>query len=667
MKKFVKITVVIIVIAAALYFVYQYYLSGKSTYQSIYLVPSNAALIIETDAAFDAWDKIIHSDAWNKAKYIHYLSKLNSEIKSIDSLINKKKLLLKAFGRRKITVSLHEYRTGEYDFLFIFNVGKAAQARNPQKIINSLLGKDFSLTQRDYNEQTIYELRDIEHGEMYYFMLVRNKLVVSENYKILESSVNEMNQMALGRDLDFIEVSKRISGKGLFNVYINYRYFPDYMKKLLGRNLESINSLKAKLNYSAFSFYVMPDGLLALEGYTGINDTVSSFFKTVLYSGNSDFKSAEVLPSRVASLVKIGFNDPVDYYKRSLSSFSATEYKNTLETLHKYERKLKIDLEENILSWIDNEIILVYTQPSNLGRNNEFTAVIKSKNKREPKKNLDYISEQIEKNFPVKIREVEYKHYTIRYISLPGILKALFGKMLDKIEKPYYTIIDNYVLFSNHPQTLKNIIDDYITGNTLVNSADYISFVKLFNKKNSAYAYFDIPVLYSNMKNFVSYETWQDLEYNKPYISSFPQAGVQIDNDRNLLHLMIKARYSENVEDFLPQNFNEQAIFSLFREKSDTGSMPDIYENWSSPKIIIHDLDASDMKEYYESGELKFEIELKQGLKHGTYRKYHENGELMVKGKYKDDMQDGSWKLYDEQKNLLEEKIYKDGKEKEDD
>ena len=41
------------------------------------------------------------------------------------------------------------------------------------------------------------------------------------------------------------------------------------------------------------------------------------------------------------------------------------------------------------------------------------------------------------------------------------------GDFFGKIEKPYYTIIDDYVIFSNHPQTIKNIIDDYSNEATL--------------------------------------------------------------------------------------------------------------------------------------------------------------------------------------------------------
>ena len=57
--------------------------------------------------------------------------------------------------------------------------------------------------------------------------------------------------------------------------------------------------------------------------------------------------------------------------------------------------------------------------------------------------------------------------------------------MLSKLDKPYYTIIDGHVIFSNHPQTIKNVIDDYVEENTLGKSIEYYNFSKQFEKNSS--------------------------------------------------------------------------------------------------------------------------------------------------------------------------------------
>ena len=234
--------------------------------------------------------------------------------------------------------------------------------------------------------------------------------------------------------------------------------------------------------------------------------------------------------------------------------------------------------------------------------------------------------------------------------------------MLDKIEKPYYTIIDDYVVFSNHPQTIKNIIDDYKDGNVLENSEKFNEFARLFSNKNSAFVYFDIPVLFNNMRDFVSQKTWASLKVNKPYITSFPQAGIQLDERDDLLHLSIKAMFSDVTEDFVMPKFETEPFLSLFSSSDSQDVEQPKLPDWTNPDIIINDLDDKKEEENYENGQLHFEVSIKNGLKNGNYREYYENGDIKVKGHYKDDLQDGTWKLYDEQGNLKEEKSFDKGK-----
>ena len=659
MKKSLKILSIILILILLLFFSYRYFLSGRSSFQSIYMIPPDAAWIVESNAPFDAWESIVTSKAWQKASQIEYLHTLNKQINSIDSLLSKKRFLLKALGRRKIVVSSHEVLPGRYDYLYIVDIGKITRIQNPEKILSSLLGDSFRLTKRQFGEATIYELHDRESGEYFIFSFLMDKMIMSTNYRLVEASLKEREIMTLGRDLKFIDISKRISGKGLFNVYISFKYFPAYLNNLLGKTSSGINKLHDELTYSAFTFGISPEGMLALEGYTGVNDSLSSLYTSILNAGSGGLSGLRIIPSRVASLVKISFSDAADYYQKIMSSLNETDKEEYLATLHRFEKKLKISLEENFLSWIDNEIILLQTQPSNLGRNNEFAAILVGKNTTDPQKNLDFIDRQIEKNSPVRIKEVRYGNYTITYISFPGLIKALFGKTLEKIDKPYYTIIDEFVVFSNHPQTLKNIIDDYNSGKTLEHSDDFIRFAKEFNRKNSGFSYFDVPVLFSNIRDFVSTDTWQNLLRNKLYITSFPQVGIQLDRKDDLLHLLIRIEYNEAFEEYQIPRFDTQSFMQLF-----TGAAEEEEKKpaWYEPVIIIPDLDASEVKEFDDEGRLKFEVELKNGIKHGTYREYYPNGKIRVKGKFKKDEKDGVWKLYDENENLIEETEFSEGK-----
>jgi hypothetical protein len=665
MKRILKIILFLAIIVIGIYFANRYFLSGKSSYQSIYLVPANASWIIESDAPFYAWDKIVHSNAWKNLSNIEALSELNTDIMEIDSVLSNKVFLLKTLANKNAMISIHEYAPGKFDYLYILNLGKITRLQNPEKIIASFLGNEYPITKRNFKEQIIYEMLDRESGEMYTFTFVHDKIIFSANYKLIEASISEMSLMTLGRNLDFINASKRVNGKGLFSLYINYSRFPSYMRWMIGKPTEKIESLKQELGYSAFSFDINSDGQISLDGYTTVFDSIPSFYSTVMNTASGGFSSTRIIPSRVASLVKISFDDATSFYNQSLLNLSKTDYDNYIDVQQKMEKKLKINIKENIISWIDDEIVLLQTKPSNLGRMNEFAAIIKAGNANDAKTNLDFIAKQIRKNTPVKVKEVNYEGYTIHFISFPGLIKALFGKILERIQKPYFTQIDEFVIFSNHPQTLKNIIDDYIKDKTLEKSKDFNQFTRQFDRQNSSYTYLEIPVLYNNLKEFVSPGTWQKMIKNKPYVTCFKQLGIQISREDELMHIKLKAGYDEEIMNYTVVQFDENFFTGFFNSDS-ISHEEQSPEDWADPEIQINDLDAKFMEEKDENGVLLYSIEVRNGLKQGSFKAYYPDGSIKITGKFRNDQCDGRWKLYDEKGKLLEVKEFENGIERAD-
>ncbi len=665
MKKFLRITVLLILAVGLSLAVYMFLIEPGESYQSVYLVPENAAFIIESDQPFKAWENIVHSEAWGSLRTNIFLAELDSGIRSVDSLINSKRLLLKLLGSRKVLISAHPYHN-KYDFLYVIDLRKFSKLQKIKNHLNKIFGDDFRLTQRDYKGIEIFELFDIKSGEMYYFSLIKNQLIFSRIYLLIESSIDQMTRLEIGRDLNYIEVSKRISGKGLFNIYIHYKYFDDYIENLLGKTNEFVSSISGSLHYSGLSFDIDEEALIKLTGYTSVNDTVSSYFMAILNSGRGTQKILEVTPRRAASFIRIGFDDMLTFYENILNSLSEEASVSYHDAIRKTEKRLNINVKENFLNWIDNEIALVQTQPSNLGKSNEFAAIIKVKNVRAAKKNLDFIAEQVRKKTPVKFREINYKEYTINYLHIPGLFRIVLGKLLSKLEKPYFTIIDKYVILSNHPQTLKSIIDDYESGNTLVNSVEFHDFSKNFSSKSSVFIYVQAPLFITNLKEFVGPETWANLQRNKQYFSSFPHIGVQLDNVEDLLKFSLSAQYNEQVEEFKPANFIMENILAEPVEPADTGHLNKETEKpglANGAEVVIDDLDANKYEEFYENGQMKISVGIKNGLKHGNFTEYYENGQIKARGKYKEDKMHGVWSYFDEQGELIIKKKFEQGKE----
>ena len=66
------------------------------------------------------------------------------------------------------------------------------------------------------------------------------------------------------------------------------------------------------------------------------------------------------------------------------------------------------------------------------------------------------------------------------------------------------------------------------------------------------------------------------------------------------------------------------------------------------------------VKDYYENGQLKAELNYKNGKLDGLEKEYHQNGQLYIEENYKDGKLEGESTNYDENGNLTSKAIFKD-------
>jgi antitoxin component YwqK of YwqJK toxin-antitoxin module len=85
----------------------------------------------------------------------------------------------------------------------------------------------------------------------------------------------------------------------------------------------------------------------------------------------------------------------------------------------------------------------------------------------------------------------------------------------------------------------------------------------------------------------------------------------------------------------------------------------------SEPDMVIDDLDGSRHEAFFDNGNIRLSVELKNGVKHGTYKEYYENGEMKVRGRYRNDLMDGTWRYFDENGKVSEIREYQEGELKE--
>ena len=663
MKKKLLIAIVTIFLAGGAYFGYKVYFSPDNYLKQIYLVPRDAVYIVESDNPVQNWNKFSKSAPWQFLRMQPKMKEIEKMAHVLDSMINENKRTLDILGKRNLMISAHITRKNEYDFLYIVDLEKVSKTDVLKDQIETILkASDYKVTSRNFKSYKILELFDPAERSTLHLSFIDNHLVCSFTGLLVEKAIEEKDLPVIGRNLYFLDIEKSLRQGGLCRIYVNYKMMPEFMG-LSGGGVEDplIGDICRSLHFTGLNFDAN-DKQLSLKGYTNINDSSNSYLPALLRSGQNKITAQKVLSHRTAFFMTMGFDDADKFMDNVelLLNNDPDGYQYYTKNKNQIESFLKIDIRQHFLSWMEGEVVFAQNTPGMLGRQNEFVAVIKMKDKGDAVKNLNFIEERIRKKTPVRFKTIEYEGFEIHFMEMRGFFRLMFGKMFDKLNKPYYTIIDDYAVFSNSTATLLSMIEDYRLGQTLDKDEDFKRFFKEFNNTSSIFAYTNTPKFFPLWKDFVSPTTWNDLQNNEAFFFGFPQTAFQLTGEKNLFDTRFVAEFA------LPEkeSLSEKETLALEKEEQeetlDFASREDTLKNL---ELFYVEQMGNVFTEFYEDGAIRSKTEMSKGIRDGKYKAFYPNGKLSINGKFKKNKRHGTWRYYDEDEKLIRKEKWKNGEQ----
>lgn len=618
--------------------------------RQVYLVPRDAVFILETDEPVKSWNEFNTSELWQFMRGYPPFSELSESAASLDSVLQGNRRLLSLVGSRNLMISAHITRPGDYDFLFLIDLGTISKVGSMKNQLDQLYKIfDYQVTTRRYGEVEIKELFDPDTRQTLYLAFVRNHVICSYTGLLVEAAIREMREPQLGRDLNFIDVSREIPRRGLARLYLNYRYVDDFLRLYTGgsRN-QSVENICRSLYYTGLSLRFDREDL-ALKGVSNYIDSLDAYLVALMRSGSHRMDAPDILSQRTAFYLGLGFDDIGGFYEnleRTLRQDGQT-WQTFQEGISTLEKRLKIDVRNDLLSWMDGEIAFAQNEPGRLGRQQEFVVAVKAIDIRKARERLDFVKEQVRKNTPLKFETLHYQGYDLNYLELSGFFRLFFGKMFERLEKPYYTLIGDYVVFSNSTETLLNLVEDHRQKLTLSRSGDFHGFQKNFNKRSTIFAYFNSEKAFPLLQNLSSAQTWQSLQQNRKYVEALRRMGLQLlAGDGSLFETQLRIDFEATP----PQAEEEETAYHV-----STDTLDDLQ------RFYVEKLHKNVYRQFYEDGTIQSKVETAQGLRDGRYKEYYPSGKLKITGRFKDNLRTGRWRYYDENGKLLRKERYSDG------
>lgn len=684
-KKYLILIALLLLAAGAAMFYFAHKLGYIGRKDPFSVIPETASFILETSKPVESFQAIFEHPIMKHAGKQAYLAEITRSGNELSKFIAANELIFNQLGKKQTLISVHNVKPDEFDFLFVFNtdmLGDLADfAQNNFTPFFTRFGKSAVKKKKDGTE--IFQISGEDNSEILYLTFSENLLLISYSEKLLKMALEQAKKPYFTQSTPFREAKSSTSGSD-GRVFLHYKYFDRFAETFLSEPNDIVNHLSKALYFTAAELDLSHEERISLNGYSVFNDSADTYLRALAESGSGTISSPRIIPQQAASIVNFNFDSFDDFYENLEVVFQDKEndYKEYESNLRMLEKLLKVDFRERLTSWIADEMTLIQLKTTKTEElKDNFALAVQAKDITKAKIDLDFIVNQVRKRTPFRFSEQHYRGYSINFLNIKGFFKIFLGKFFEKIEKPYFTIIEDYVIFSNNPETLKMMIDDYEIGLTLAHSEKFNEFFGHFSKTSNIFIWVNTPFALQSAPFMVEPETWQQIIKNQQFITCYEALGIQMKEDGGKRYSTQISMTFRNPQE-VAKDFN--AFYTLRDEKlkntESDGTMSKLRElvsdgnnenRFNLTDFLVTDSElfnfekenkevTFDREVKKQSGDTTFVYNVRENLKDGLYKEYIE-GVLRVKGKYRDDFKEGVWRFYDASGVLEKKEHYHKG------
>ena len=648
-----KIGLIILALAIGTSGYFAYKIGNKETQfvEAMSIIPNDAIYILESSNPIENWNTFSTSTLWTFLKTHPTLAEITEEANYLDSVINDNRTILKLLDNRQFHMSAHMISKKDYDFLFLIDLQNASKLELIPLLLKTITSKtDFELTEEEYKRVKVVALKDLKNGDELFISQIKNHLAISYSGILVLNAIEKSASENIAVAAKFAEVEKRTDNNGLARLYLNYTYLDEYIKLYADIETDLLESLSSSFCYTGLDME-LDDNFAILEGHTSLPDSVEQFSLLLQKYGNAEFEFDQVISARTAYLQAIGINKFKEFYQQVLLLRSKESVKEYEALKNKIETVLGLSLEKDVLSWIGNEIILAQNVPNYLHRNeDDLLVAIKAYNVDFAREKLQLVQKAIKRRTPAKFKKLKYKAYDIYYLDIKVFFNVFFGKAFRKITKPYYTIVGEYILFSNNPKSLVSALEDYENGYVLAKSESFLQVKDKMPNRSTLFTYINGPQTYPVLSPKITTQERAHYNLNQPYIEFLKGIGLSYRSNGDGFDNTMYINFEEKQADSIPTSHAEDLAEEYLEDYTHT------LKNMSeSETFVLNEVNDGDFIKYFEGiDHIHLRAGTRDGVFHGSFEEYYENGTKRSEGKYRKGRKVGRWKYYNINGELTE-------------
>lgn len=693
MKKSLLLTMAILVVLSVVIWFWMFRKAGR--YELRQGIPADAVFVVETPSFNSIHESLRRNRIWKSLKEYPSFKSYQATLNAADSIAEAHPALKRLLTDRPFAVSCHRVAASDYDFLYVCDLGKLNVIRTLDGALAGWLN-DGSLSIQRKGEITELRMDSLN----VYYAIRANLLLVSLSEKLVQKAVADCgNETGMAYRAGSGDLVLNLDHHGL------------------GRFIESFSGTPGQAGDDSSALQVtrlvldLTDEALVFKGETLPNRKKFSLLGALNLMDGARSQVKQIAGVHTAAYVSLCFGSFPELEAILLENYKAdhlqeyTEYERSANRLNQF---LGVNVVELFTSWIGNEIVFIKPEVEQERRLDNVVVAIHSKDIDLAKDQMAYLTEQVERKTPVRFKAIQYNGHTINFLSLKGFFNMFLGGWFKKLDRPYYTFLGDYVVFSNSSATLATMIKEFSLGKTLANDEKYNALMNRFGNGNSVYGYVNSPGTYEYLYNFLKPDERKSFAGNKGAFESFERIGFVLANAGSGFETRLVACHNVNaseeyrvrelnsrLEDFADRiesgfyypvipdsvavstrgqyryrsqdlildgmlsNGNPDGIWNIrdperrllgqfsYRDGIRQGDASFFYPDGAAKARLLYDKDKIiNYREFYPDGTLKMEVEYNKGMRHGEVKFYYSTGHLQGEGKYRKGKRTGTWKYY---------------------
>jgi len=376
--------------------------------------------------------------------------------------------------------------------------------------------EDVEISQCEFDEDLF---------EPIFFSYINGLFIASFKPNLVEDAIRSLiNKTSLFTDEKFKKVEHTSGTFANWNFLINYQNKNSL--KFLGFNVQELTKSEVTWSgWTALDATVHPD-LILLNGFsqTGRESYLSLFEK----QKSQDIDAIEIIPDDVSLFFHFGISNYKTYSDAKRAYFKTVgKEKAYQDKVDELKEKFHIDIETEFDQWVSNEFGIMFLSDDLIDPIDSKVAFFRLSDIRRTQAVLENMSSL----------EGDENKYDIPRIDVEDFLGDFESVLFSNLNRPFYIILDKYLLISSHYSLLKKVRNQYLHANTLKKSEMYASFAGNLSDQSNVFIYIHLEkgkIIYKDILNEKSLSFVND---NPEFLDKFEQVGIQFkDGKRDMFY-----------------------------------------------------------------------------------------------------------------------------------